>query len=78
MNRAAGLTLVEVLVAMTLVLVVLSGAVTFITRGRAAHRTGESIARLFAKEGGLVLATDIQFEKMICNEFDNEYLHIQY
>jgi cyclopentanol dehydrogenase len=30
----------------------------------AAGGMGESIARLFAKEGGLVLATDIQFEKM--------------
>lgn len=30
----------------------------------AAGGIGEAIARLFAKEGGLVLATDIQFEKM--------------
>lgn len=30
----------------------------------AAGGMGEAIARLFAKEGGLVLATDIQFEKM--------------
>jgi type IV pilus assembly protein PilW len=46
MNRAAGLTLVEMLVAMTLVLVVVAGAVSFMTRGRAAHRTGEAVARL--------------------------------
>lgn len=46
MNRAAGFTLVEVMVAMTLVLVVVAGSVAFLTRGRAAHRTGESVARL--------------------------------
>ena len=46
MTREAGLTLVEIMVAMTLVLVVVAGAVGFLTRGRAAHRTGESIARL--------------------------------
>ena len=46
MNRAAGLTLVEMLVAMTLVLVVVAGSVSFMTRGRAVHRTGESVARL--------------------------------
>jgi type IV pilus assembly protein PilW len=45
-SRAAGLTLVEVMVAMTLVLVVVAGSVTFLTRGRAVHRSGESIARL--------------------------------
>ncbi len=45
-KRVAGLTLIEVLVAMLLMLVVISGSVTFITRGRAAHRTGESLARL--------------------------------
>ncbi len=46
MKRETGLTLVEVMVAMTLVLVVVAGAVGFLTRGRAAHRTGESVARL--------------------------------
>jgi type IV pilus assembly protein PilW len=46
MKRDAGLTLVEVMVAMTLVLVVVAGAVGFLTRGRAAHRTSESVARL--------------------------------
>ena len=46
MNRFVGLTLVEVLVAMILVLVVVAGSTAFVTRGRAAHRVGESIARL--------------------------------
>ncbi len=46
MNRRAGLTLVEVLVAMLLMLAVIAGSTAFVTRGRAAHRTGESLARL--------------------------------
>ncbi len=46
MKRAAGLTLVELLVAMLLVLVVVAGALAFVARGRAAHRSGESLARL--------------------------------
>ena len=46
MKRDAGLTLVEILVAMLLVLAVISGSTAFVTRGRAAHRTGESLARL--------------------------------
>ena len=59
MNRSAGLTLIEVLVAMTLVLVVVAGAVTFVTRGRAAHRMGESIARLEeALDAGFSLLVD--------------------
>ncbi len=59
MNRVAGLTLIEVLVAMTLVLVVVAGAVTFVVRGRAAHRTGESIARLEeALDAGFSLLVD--------------------
>jgi type IV pilus assembly protein PilW len=41
-----GLTLVEVLVAMTLVLVVIAGSTAFVTRGRAAHRTSEAVAQL--------------------------------
>jgi len=58
-NRAAGLTLIEVLVAMTLVLVVVAGAASFVTRGRAAHRTGESIARLEeALDAGFGLLVD--------------------
>jgi hypothetical protein len=46
MRHDAGLTLVEILVAMLLVLAVISGSTAFVTRGRAAHRTGESLARL--------------------------------
>ena len=46
MKPAAGLTLVEIMVAMLLVLAVIAGSITFVTRGRAAHRTSESLARL--------------------------------
>jgi type IV pilus assembly protein PilW len=46
MNRSSGITLVEVMVAMLLVLVVSAGALAFVARGRDAHRTGESLARL--------------------------------
>ncbi len=46
MNRDSGLTLVEVMIAMLIVLVVIAGAIAFVARGRAAHRTGESLARL--------------------------------
>lgn len=46
MNRSSGITLIEVMVAMLLVLVVSSGALAFVARGRDAHRVGESIARL--------------------------------
>lgn len=46
MNRAAGLTLVEVLVALVLVLVVVAGSLAFVARGREAQRVGESLARL--------------------------------
>ncbi len=46
MNRSSGMTLVEVMVAMLLVLVVTSGALAFVARGRDAHRTSESLARL--------------------------------
>jgi len=46
MMRAAGLTLVEALVAMLLVLVVTAAALAFVARGRDAHRSGESMARL--------------------------------
>jgi hypothetical protein len=45
-KRAAGLTLVEILVAMLLVLAVIAGSTAFVTRGRATHRTSESLARL--------------------------------
>lgn len=46
MNRAAGLTFVELLVAMLLALVVITGSLAFVARGRAAQRGGESLARL--------------------------------
>ncbi|HEU4517746.1 MAG TPA: PilW family protein [Steroidobacteraceae bacterium] len=46
MRRHAGLTLVEVLVAMLLVLAVITGSIAFVTRGRESHRTSESLARL--------------------------------
>lgn len=46
MNPAAGITLVEMLVAMLIVLVVSSGALALVARGRSAQRTGESLARL--------------------------------
>jgi len=45
-NRAAGLTLVEVLIAMLLVLVVIAGSLAFLARGRAAQRSGEALAQL--------------------------------
>jgi len=46
MNRAAGLTLVEILIAMLLVLLVIAGSLAFVARGRAAHRTSEALAQL--------------------------------
>jgi type IV pilus assembly protein PilW len=46
MNRSSGITLVEVMVAMLLVLIVSAGALAFVARGRDAHRAGESLARL--------------------------------
>jgi len=46
MIRAAGMTLVEVLVAMLIVLVVTIGALAFVARGRSAQRASESLARL--------------------------------
>lgn len=46
MNQAAGVTLVEVLVAMLIVLVVAAGALALVARGQSAQRTGESLARL--------------------------------
>lgn len=44
--RQQGLTLVEVMVAMLLVLVASAGALAVVARGRAAQRTGESVATL--------------------------------
>ncbi|MGH8131148.1 MAG: PilW family protein [Steroidobacteraceae bacterium] len=46
MNRASGLTLVEILIAMLLVLLVVAGSLAFVARGRAAHRTSEALAQL--------------------------------
>ncbi len=44
--RQAGLTLVEVMIAMVLVLAVSMAALAFVARGRDAQRAGESLARL--------------------------------
>ncbi|MBX3702675.1 MAG: PilW family protein [Steroidobacteraceae bacterium] len=46
MRRAAGHTVVEVMVAMLLVLVVTAATLAFVARGRDAQRSGESLARL--------------------------------
>lgn len=46
MTRHQGLTLVEVMIAMLLVLIASAGALALVARGRAAQRTGESVARL--------------------------------
>ena len=46
MNASSGLTLVEVLIAMVLVLVVSTASLAFVARGRAAYRAGESLAEL--------------------------------
>lgn len=46
MMRLAGLTLVELLIAMVITLAVVAGSTAFVGRGRAAHRTSESLAQL--------------------------------
>ena len=46
MNRVAGITLVEVLIAMLITLVVTGGALALVARGQGAQRAGESVARL--------------------------------
>lgn len=46
MKLARGLTLVELLVAMAIVLVVVAGSLAFVARGRDAWRTSESVAAL--------------------------------
>lgn len=46
MTRHKGLTLVEVMIAMLLVLIASAGALALTARGRATQRTGESVARL--------------------------------
>jgi prepilin-type N-terminal cleavage/methylation domain-containing protein len=45
-KRIRGLTLVEMLVAMVIVLAVVAASAGFVTRGRAAHRTSESLAQV--------------------------------
>jgi hypothetical protein len=58
-RRPAGLTLVEVLVAMLLVLAVIAGSIAFVTRGRESHRTSESLARLEeALDAAFAMLTD--------------------
>jgi type IV pilus assembly protein PilW len=58
-TRLAGLTLVEVMIAMLLMLVVISGATAFVARGRAAHRTSESLAELEESlDAGFTLLSD--------------------
>lgn len=46
MKHADGLTLIEVMVTMLLVLAVATAALAFVAQGRSAHRTGESLARI--------------------------------
>ena len=46
MTRERGLTLIEVMIAMLLVLIASAGALAVIARGQAAQRTGEAVARL--------------------------------
>jgi type IV pilus assembly protein PilW len=59
MRTAAGLSLVEMLVAMVIVLMVVAGSITFVTRGRAAHRTTEALAQLEESlDAGVALLVD--------------------
>lgn len=46
MTRIKGLTLVELMIAMLLVLIASAGAIALVARGRAAQRTGEAVANL--------------------------------
>lgn len=46
MTRQEGLTLIELMIAMLLVLIVSAGSLALIARGRAVQRTGEALARL--------------------------------
>lgn len=46
MKRSAGLTLVELMIAMLLVLIATAGALAVVAQGRALQRTGESVAGL--------------------------------
>lgn len=59
MMRDAGLTLVELLIAMVITLVVVAGSTAFVTRGRAAHRTSESLAQLEESlDAGMTMIAD--------------------
>jgi type IV pilus assembly protein PilW len=59
MKRAAGLSLIELMVAMAIVLLVVAGSTAFVTRGRAAHRTSESLAQLEESlDAGFALLVD--------------------
>jgi len=60
--RTAGLTLVEVMIAMLLVLVVGAATLAFVARGRNAQRAGESLARIeeTLDDAFAVLADEIQ------------------
>ncbi len=59
MNRDSGLTLVEVMIAMLITLVVIAGSIAFVARGRAAHRTSESLAQLEESlDAGFALLVD--------------------
>ena len=46
MTRSKGLTLVELMIAMLLVLITTAGALAIVARGRAAQRTGEAVTTL--------------------------------
>lgn len=46
MKRESGLTLVEVMIAMLLVLIACAGALALVAQGHASHRTGQSVAKL--------------------------------
>ena len=59
MNHASGLTLVEILVAMVIVLVVVAASTAFVARGRAAHRTSEAMAQIEESlDAGFSMLTD--------------------
>lgn len=46
MNRVQGLTLIELMIAMLLVLIASAGAIALVAHGRAAQRTSEAVAKL--------------------------------
>jgi len=56
---AAGLTLIEILVAMAIALLIVAGSTAFVARGRAAHRTSESLAGIEESlDAGFALLVD--------------------